>query len=184
VSRSRNEFDHEPARNSESLRANAGFELGQFALIRGIVLFGYHNLSADNPALLPEFSGVTASLNLAYTAPTQTRVQVVVGRELRQSYDPATPHYTQLAWTGVLTQRVFRRWDVQLTGARTRENYLAVAGTRAPTASTERFGGSIGYAIADQVRAGLGITSVTRTSEIPLRDYRGLAGGLSVTYGY
>lgn len=184
ASHGRNRFDHQPARDSESLRTNAGFELGQFALIRGIVLFGYHQLHADNPALQPEFSGVTASLNVAYTAPSQTRLETVIGRDLRQSYDPLTPNYTQLVWTAVATQRVFGRWDLQVRGGRSRENYLSVGGAADRTGFTDRIGGSLGYSIANQVRLGMDIASVKRTSELPGQRYRGVASGISVTYGY
>ena len=53
LSRERDEFTFEPARNANNYRVNGGFELGQFALIRGRALVGYHRLSADQPAYLP-----------------------------------------------------------------------------------------------------------------------------------
>jgi hypothetical protein len=184
VSRDRTTFDFEGTRNSENYRLNGGFELSQFALIRGTVLVGYHELRADNPVVLPEFSGVTAAGDVSYTAPTQTRIQVTVNRELRNSYDPRTPHYTQQAWGATITQRVFGRWDLQLNGGRAEQDYLAVAGTGARTDRVDRIGGGVGFALARQVRAGLDITSVNRLSEMPGRDYSGVLGGLSLTYGY
>ena len=184
VSRDRTTFDFEGNRNSENYRLNSGFELSQFALIRGALLVGYHELRADNPVVLPEFSGVTAEGDVSYTAPTRTRIQVNVTRELRNSYDPRTPHYTQQAWGVTVTQRVFGQWDLQLNGGRAEQDYLAVAGTGARTDRVDRIGVGIGLALAGQVRAGLDITSVNRLSEMPGLDYRGVRGGLSVTYGY
>jgi hypothetical protein len=184
VSRDRNEFEHEPGRNSESLYVNAGFELGQFALIRGVVTLGYHDLRADDPAALPEFSGLTANVDVAYTAPSRTRLQAAVERELRQSYDPLTPHYTQLMWNAAVTQRIFGRWDVQVSGGRVLQDYLPTARASGRTDATERVGGGIGYSLTPHVRASFDITSVHRTSELQRRDYSGIVGGFSVGYGY
>lgn len=184
LSSDRDEFAFEPARNSDNYRVDGGFELGQFALIRGQVLVGYHRLRADQPALQPEFSGVTANVDVTYSAPTATRIQALVDRELRQSYDPKTPNYTHLAWSGVITQRIFGRWDVQVIGGRAREDFRAAAGHASRTDFTDRVGGGIGYEMAKQVRASFNINSVTRNSDLPERDYRSVVGGFSVIYGY
>ena len=184
VAHDRNEFDHTPARNAGSFRAHAGFELGEFALIRGVALFGYHHLRADDPVSLPEYSGLTTDVNVAYTAPTQTRIEATVQRDLRQSPDPRTPHYTQLTWGGIVTQRLFGRWDMQLSGNRVRQDYLATPLLAARTDFSDRIGASLGYALAPQVRASLDINSVTRRSDLQPRDYRGVVGGFSMTYGY
>ena len=184
VSHDRNEFENTPGRNAESFRAHGGFELGEFALIRGVVLFGYHHLRADNPVLLPEFSGLTTDVNVAYTAPTQTRLEAQAQRELRQSPNPLTPQYTQLTFGGTVTQRLFGRWDVQLSGSRVRQDYLASTAAAARTDLSDRIGGSLGYALARQVRASLDVSSVNRRSDLQPRDYRGVVGGFSMTYGY
>lgn len=184
VAHDRNEFEYTPARNADSLRAHAGFELGEFALIRGVAMFGYHHLRADDPVALPEFSGVTADVNVAYTAPTETRLEAIVQRNLRQSPDPRTPHYTQITWAGIVTQRLFGRWDMQVSGTRVRQDYLASSLVAARIDVSERIGGSIGYALARQVRASFDLSSVNRRSDVQPRDYRGVVGGFSMTYGY
>ena len=180
----RNEFAFTPARDSDSLRAHAGFELGEFALIRGVALFGYHHLRADDPISLPEYSGLTTDVNVAYTAPTQTRIEAIVQRNLRQSPDPRTPHYTQMTWGGTVTQRLFGRWDMQVSGNRIRQDYLATALLAARTDLSDRIGASLGYALARQVRASFDLNSVNRRSDLQPRDYRGVVGGFSMTYGY
>ena len=184
VAHDRNRFEFANERDSESIYVNAGFEFGEFALIRGAAMFGYHHLRADNPAVLPEFSGFTTNVNVAYTAPSQTRIHALIGRALQQSYDPLTPHYTQLTWSGAVTQRVFGRWDVQLAGGRARQDYLSTPLSSGRTDSTDRVGGGIGYVLASRVRASFDISAVTRTSQVPLRDYSGIVGGFSVAYGY
>ena len=184
LSRERDEFSFEPARNADNYRAYGGFELGQFALIRGRALIGYHELRADRPAFLPEFSGMTASVDVTYSAPTATRLQAIVDRELRQSYDPRTPNYTHQGWSGAITQRMFGRWDVQVTGGRARQDFLAALGNAPRTDMTDRIGGGIGYEMAKQLRASFNINSVRRNSGFPGRNYDGVVGGFSLNYGY
>lgn len=184
VTHDRNEFEFERQRNSDSVHVDAGFELGQFALIRGTAMFGYHHLRADDPVALPEFSGMTSNVDVAYTAPTQTRLQAIIERALQQSYDPRAPHYTESTFTGIVTQRLSGRWDVQLTGGRTRQVFLDTPLSAGRTDVTDRISGGIGYALAGQARAGLDVSSVHRRSPLPRRDYRGLIGGFSLTYGY
>lgn len=184
LSRDRDEFSFEPFRNADNYRVDGGFEFGQFALIRGRALVGYHELRADQPALLPEFSGVTASVDVTYSAPTATRLQAVVDRGLHQSYDPNTPNYTRQAWRGTITQRIFGRWDIQLAGGRSHQDFHSALGNPPRTDFTDHVGGSIGYAMANELRASFNISSVTRNSQLPGRDYSSVVGGFSVSYGY
>ena len=184
LSRERDEFEYEPTRNADNYRVNGGFELGQFALIRGRAIVGYHQMRADQPALLPEFSGMTASIDVTYSAPTATRIQAIVDRELQQSYDPQTPNYTQQGWSGAITQRMFGRWELQLSGGRARQDFHAVPSHKPHTDVTDRVGGGISYEVANQLRAGFNINAVRRTAEFPGGDYKSVVGGFSVTYGY
>ncbi len=184
LSSERDEFAFEPTRNADNLRVDGGFELGQFALIRGRARVGYHQVRADQPAFVPDTSGMTASVDVTYSAPTATRIQAIVDRELLHSYDSRTPNYTQLAWGGVITQKMFGRWDVQLTGGRASQDFLATAGNPSRTDITDRIGGGIGYIIANQLRASFNVSSVRRYSELPGQQYDSLVGGFSVNYGY
>ena len=184
LSRDRDAFTFEPARNGDNYRVNGGFEFGQFALLRGRALVGYHELRADRPEFLPESSGMTASVDVTYSAPTATRVQAIVERGLRQSYDSRTPNYTQQEWSGVITQRMFGRWEIQANGGRSRQDFHAAAGNAPRAALTERIGGGIGYVMAKQLRAGFDLNSVRRQSGFPGGDYKSLVGGFSLTYGY
>ena len=127
---------------------------------------------------------MTASVDVTYSAPTATRIQAIVDRELRQSYDPQTPNYTQQAWSGVVTQRIIGRWDIQLSGGRARQDFHAVPGNSTRTDVTDRVGGGIGYETANQLRASFNINAVRRNAELPGGNYNGVVGGFSVTYGY
>ena len=186
VSKETERFDENTIRNSDSFRVSSGFELGQFALIRGNAFVGYRKLTPADGGLLPEFSGVTADVDVSYTAPTQTRLSAAVDRDVQYSYESLTPYYVQTGWTVRLTQRIIGRWDGQVSGGRDRLAYQALFDF-APAARTDyvnRFGGGTGYRMAEQVRVSFDVTSYTRRSDLPGREYSGLRAGVSVTYGY
>ena len=184
VSRETERFEFEDARNSDSFRLSSGFELGRFALIRGSAFAGYRKLTPAEGGILPEFSGVTADVDVSYTMPTQTRLGAAVERDVQYSYDVRTPYYVQTGWTATLTQRVTGKWDVQLSGGRDRLSYQALNDADARRDFVGRFGGGIGYAVRDQIRASFDVNSLYRSSEIPGREYGGVRAGLNVTYGY
>jgi len=177
-------FEFEDVRNSDSFRVTSGFELGRFALIRGSAFAGYRKLSPADGGILPEFSGITADVDVSYTMPTQTRLGAAIDRDVQYSYEQQTPYYVQTGWTATLTQRVTGRWDVQLTGGRDRLSYQAIDPLDARRDFIGRFGGGIGYTIGDQVRAGFDVQSFYRSSDLPGREYGGIRAGVSVTYGY
>jgi hypothetical protein len=185
VSRETERFEFEDLRNSDSFRLSSGFELGRLALIRGSAMAGFRSLKPADGGIIPEFSGVTADVDVSYTAPSQTRLSAAVDRDVQYSYDTRTPYYVQTGWTATLTQRITGRWDVQLSGGRDRLAYQAIVqAVDARTDFVGRFGGGIGYAIGDQVRAGFDVQSLYRSSKVPGREYGGIRAGVSVTYGY
>jgi hypothetical protein len=185
VSRETERFEFEDLRNSDSFRVSSGFELGRFALIRGSAYVGFRSLSPADGGIIPEFSGVTADVDVSYTAPTQTRLSAAVDRDIQYSYEDLTPYYVQTGWTATLTQRITGRWDIQLSGGRDRLAYQAILqAVDARTDFVGRFGGGIGYAIGDQVRAGFDVQSFYRSSNVPSREYGGVRSGFSVTYAY
>lgn len=185
-SRQTERFEFEPTRNADSTRFSTGFELGRFALIRGAAFVGYRHLTPADGGLIPTFSGVTSDINVSYTAPSQTRLGLAVDRDLEYSYDVFTPYYIQTGWTATLTQRVVGRWDAQLTGGRDSLAYqgLLAVSSLERTDFVGRFGGGIGYALGDNVRASFDVQSFNRSSDKPGREYGGIRAGMSVTYGY
>jgi len=184
-SRERERFEFDDFRNSNSVRLSSGFELGQFALIRGSAFVGFRSLTPADGGIIPEFNGLTTDVDVSYTAPTQTRLSAAVDRDIQYSYENATPYYVQTGWTGTLTQRIIGRWDVQLTGGRDRLAYQSVVpAVDARTDFIDRFGGGVGYAFGEQMRIGLDVNSYQRSSELPSRQYSGVRAGVSVTYGY
>lgn len=184
VSRESERFEFEDSRNSGSFRVSSGLELGRFALIRGSAFAGFRKLTAAEGGTLPGFSGITADVDVSYTAPTQTRLGASVDRDIQYSYDVDTPYYVQTGWTATLTQRVTGKWDAQLSGGRDRLAYQSNVATYRRKDFVGRFGGGIGYAIRDGVRASFDVQSFYRSSDVPGREYGGVRAGFSMSYGY
>jgi hypothetical protein len=184
VSRETERFEFENLRNSDSLRVSTGFELGRLALIRGSAFAGFRSLTPADGGIIPEFTGVTADVDVSYTAPTQTRLGAAIERDIQYSYEERTPYYVQTGWTATLTQRITGRWDFQVNGGRDRLAYQAIIPTvDARTDFIGRFGGSIGYTFGDQMRISFDVNSYHRSSVLPGRDYGAIRAGVSVTYG-
>jgi hypothetical protein len=184
AAREQERFHTETFRNSETFRFNTGFELAQFALIRGSAIVGYRHLYPADGGLFPEFSGFTSNINVSYTAPTNTRLTAVFNRDVQYSYDIRTPYYLQTTWTGTLTHRVVGRWDIQVTGGRDRLAYQALSERDARTDYVGRVGGGVGYTVGNDMRVSFDVQSFYRSSLIEAREYGNLRAGLSVTYGY
>ena len=185
VSRETERFEFQDLRNADSFRLSSGFELGRFALIRGSAFVGFRSLSPADGGIIPEFTGVTADVDVSYTAPSQTRLGVAVDRDVQYSYENRTPYYVQTGWTASLTQRVTGRWDFQLTGGRDRLAYQAIIqAIDARTDGVGRFGGGVGYTVGDQTRISFDVNSFYRSSVLPGNEYGSVRAGVSVNYGY
>ena len=183
--REQQRFENEPRRNSNGARFKAGFELGQFALIRGTAIVGFLNLAPSDGASFEKYSGATADVDVAYTAPTRTRLGLGVDRDVQYSSDFLEVYYLQTGWTATITQRLIGRWDLQLQGGQDRLNFEGIAaragGDRVDT--VDRFGGGIGFEIRPGTRISFDVRALQRDSPDRFRDYNTLRAGLSVNYG-
>lgn len=185
ASSERERFTFSPARNSNSLRFRGGLELGRFALIRGNAFVGYRRLKPVEGSALPEFSGITADVNVAYTAPTQTRLSLGIARDIQYSFEITNPYYVQTGWTAGLTQRVIGRWEVRVTGGQDRLAYRTsqlTVGARVDR--VDRVGGGVGYALGDDTSVGFVVESIKRNSDEPGRQYQSVRSFGSVNYAF
>jgi len=180
----RERFKYEPYRNSNSFKFSGGFDLDLQALVRGSAMVGYRRLVGAEGGTLAEFSGLIANVDAAYTAPTQTRVQTVVNRDLHYSFEIEQPYYVQTGWTLTGTQRVFGQWDVQFTGGRDWLDYRGLDPTDVRRDLIGRIGGGFGYDLGESVRLGFNMLWQRRQSPRVAHDYRQFTSGVSLTYGY
>jgi hypothetical protein len=180
----RERFANEPNRNSNSFRVSSGFELDLQALVRGTAIVGYRKLEGIDGGTLAPFSGLTANVDVAYTAPTQTRLQVLSGRDVNYSFEIEQPYYVQTGWTLTGTQRVIGQWNVQFTGGRDWLDYRSLEPGNRRRDLIRRYGGGIGYDVGDELRIGFDMLWQTRQSPRSDHDYRSFKSGVSLTYAY
>lgn len=186
ASTERERFEFSRERNGDSIRVATGVELGGFGPFRGHAFVGLRHLTSIEGRTLPEFTGVTADVDVAYTAPTRTRLDVHLRRDLHYALAPLAPYYIQTGVRGTLTQVVTGSWDVQLHGGHDGLQYRSAV-TRNGDGRIdriERLGGGIGYQLAPELRVGIDVESFRRRSEVPGRGYRGVRAGLMGNYSF
>ena len=183
----RERFQHSPGRDNDGFRIMPGVEFDPYALIFGKASVGYRKLNMLTPGM-PDFSGVVAAVSLSYAYQRTTRVDLGVTRDVQYSYELAEPFYIQTGYSLTVTQPIVTRWDAQARGGRYRLDYQRTSdpSTTGPGRLDHytTLGGGIGYHLSRDTRVGLNLDYVRRQSPVYSRDFRGLRGGLAVTYGF
>lgn len=177
-------FLHSPVRDADTYRVLSGFRFKPFALINGTATFGYRDFETLSP-LVPDFGGVVAQVNLAYTL-RATRFGGTFNRDVTYSFQTTEPYYLQTDWLVSATQRITTAWDVVGRVGHYTLDYeiIGVPGARQRTDSGRRFGGGVGYTLGQFVRLGLDVDYAERRSEAVInRDYDGIRAGMTITYG-
>jgi hypothetical protein len=180
-------FEFAPARDSDSVRVDAGFDLAPSALISGRGRIGFRRLTGVDGGGLPEYSGMVASVSAASTIGGRTRLEVVSERDITYSFEAQNPYYILTGATLTATPRLTEQWDVQGRIGAHRLAYQAERG--APELSVDRVdtytvrGAGVGYHVGRDLRIGVNVDHERRTSPVQRRVYEGYRAGISVTYG-
>jgi len=173
-------------RNHDGFRILPGIEFGRHALITGWARVGYRRLNSIDPAM-PDFSGLVADSELSYVFGGSARAALGFSREILFSYEVDRPFYVQSGMTASLTRQVAGPWDVQGRMSWYTLNYRqadALDGGAAP-GRVDRYnswGGGIGYRVGRDIRVSFNLDSIRRNSVLESLDYRGVRGGMAVTY--
>jgi hypothetical protein len=184
--RSRDRFEFTPARNADSSRVDAGFDLLPFALIAGRGRVGYRWFTGTGGALA-DYSGVVASVAASSTIRGRTRIEVTTERDVNYSWEVFYPYYVLTGATLTLTPQLTPRWDVRARWGTHRLAYRAMVGV--PGLQQDRvdrfkvMGAGIGYRLSRDMRVGVDVDRERRQSPVQRRDYEGFRTGISVTYG-
>ncbi|HOG27859.1 MAG TPA: outer membrane beta-barrel protein [Vicinamibacterales bacterium] len=173
-------------RNHDGFRLLPGVELGRHALVTGRAQVGYRRLNSTS-AEMPDFSGLVADAELSYVFGGSLRAALGFSRDILFSYWVDQPFYIQSGFNASLTRQVSGPWDVQARLARYSLDYqqAARAGLGAAAPRVDRYnswGGGIGYRVGRDIRVGFNLDSVRRDSVVENLDYRGVRGGMAVTY--
>jgi hypothetical protein len=186
VGRQQERFEVSPLRDADSTQINAGLRFDEFALVSGVAQIGFRDykpLSSD----VPGYRGATSSVNLEYVAFGSSRLNVLVGRDVQQSFDIDQPYYLQTGFSGSITQQIYGPLDVEGRGGRQwlayRDRLGAIGVIVDREDRVQSYGGGIGYRLGEDLRIGFNVDHLERESEVALRRFEGLKYGMSMTYG-
>jgi hypothetical protein len=183
VEAARDRFDLSPARDTDSAKAEVGFDLAEHALIAGRARVGYR-IFENRSGLFREYRGFVTSVGVGSTIKGRTRLEVAAERDVNYSFEVEAPYYVLTGATLTVTPRLTERWDVVGRAGLQRLAYRSVENSTAGrTDRVELIGIGAGYRLASGVRFGVNFDRQRRTSLAELRTFEGYSLGTSVTYG-
>jgi hypothetical protein len=185
----RDRFSFSPLRDADTLRIQPGVEFRPPALIAGSAYLGLRRLTARHDAL-PDFRGMAGSARLRFRLPGATAVEFAGDRDLGYSYEPLQPYFVVDGYGATVRRRIVGRFDASLGGQRQRYSYRDLVLPNRTGIQPERqdltlvYTMSIGYTLNRDMRVGLGVSRMNRTSNTNrFAAYEGFRVGTSVTYG-
>lgn len=173
-------------RNSDSLKVSGGLELRPLALVSGRAMLGMRRFEPKVP-VVPDFTGAVADVELAYQVRDFTRFVGLVQRDVDYSFEPSQAYYVSTGLRLTVTQVLGGGWDVVAHAGRTTLAYRQrtdVETDRGRRDQVEAYGLGIGRRLGTEVRLGLDLEYLTRSSTVQSRTYEGLRGGGVFSYGF
>ena len=173
-----------------------GFEFDPSALVSGKAAVGFRSFTAESPAM-PDFNGVVASVELAYTLLGATRFSVQFDRDVQYSYQELEPYYLLSEIGAGVTQRVSDSLGITARVGRWRMDFSGLMSDRAPddaegpgAAAVSRvdtavfFGGGLLRKISPDMRINVNVDAYHRSSLLLFRNLTGVKAGCSVAYTF
>jgi putative beta-barrel porin BBP2 len=186
VSEEEQRFTFARERDSRSYRITPTVTFSPDALLKGSLAIGYRRFTPKSSEL-PGYSGLVATVNLGTVILGRHRLDGVFTRDLRYSYDEATPYYLTTGGTVTMTSEIFGPVDVRLSGSRQLLDYRSLgqaAGTGPGNDTVTGYGFGVGYRLRDRVRLGGNADWSQRDSELSAnRAFRNRRIYASVTWG-
>jgi hypothetical protein len=178
-------FTFDTRRDGNSVTVMPGFQLRPQALISGSAFVGVRRFNGATDAL-PDFTGVVANVDTAYTV-RATQFQVRVSRDLMYSYEPRQPYFALTDAGLTVVQRITTAWDMVGRASRQTMAYRNLAGVDDLEKRVDRswiLGGGFGYHLGESLRLGLDANYYRRESQaLVFRNFEGLRVGASISYG-
>jgi len=185
VETQRDRFDTATIRDTDSLRIAPLVEFAPDAVINGRLTAGFRQFSPRD-AIVPEFTGLVAAGNLAYSLLGVTRFAGDLTRDVMYSFDPVTPYYIVTSGKLTINQRVGGPIDVIALAGLDRLEYQGLEGLP-PTGRVERtrtFGGGLGIRAGRTLRFAIIYDHAQREStDLDRRAYQRNRVFGSATYG-
>lgn len=190
-SRSSDRFPLASIRNSDSTEIMPGVELRPRALISGSAYVGVRRFRPVVASRIPEYTGLVADLDLAYTLLGSTSFAITHTRGIGYSWEFAQPYFVDNSVGARVRRALGPRFDVIVSADRHQYAYrnLIRLDESAPDErrldTTWNYGGSFGYRIGRESRVGFGVSYWRRDSTTrQFREYDGLRIGMSGNYGF
>jgi hypothetical protein len=182
-------FDFSQLRNSNSVTVVSGLELKPSALISGRGTIGFRRFDAID-SQVPDYAGLVAQLDAKYIFREATQFTFVADRNVEYSVEFVQPYYVVTGGTVSLMQMVGGRWFTAARIGQSRLAYRDVVAADIAAASLGRtdrvttYGVGAGRFLGQDLRVGVDVDHVRRTSVVALREYEGFRVGGSISYGY
>jgi len=186
VGRQQDRFPYSPLRDSDSTQVQVDFKFDPFAILKGSAVVGYRDLQPRIGGL-PGYQGPTAAVDLSYVAFGATKLSVQILRDVEYSFDVDQPYYVQTGTTASLSQHVYGqlfavgRFGVQQLDYRDRAGVVIEVSNRMDYIHTH--GGGLSYRLGRDVRLGLNLDRMRRTTAVTGHKYDELKYGMVLTYG-
>jgi hypothetical protein len=177
-------FDHDPTRNSDSIRVAPTVTFSPLGQITGTASVGYRQFNGLDPSL-PDYAGFVATGAIGLVLGGQYRLTTSFTRDVRYSYEEALPYYVVSGGRATLAVQTVRALDIRFTGGRESMDYRALAGATAPgTDWMTVYGGGLGYRIAGRLQLLAEAEFWHRTSELEMsREYRNKRFMITLNWG-
>jgi putative beta-barrel porin BBP2 len=183
-------FEFSPLRDSNSLTVLPGFELKPSALISGKVAAGFRQFHPLDSAV-PDYAGIVAKVDAKYIFRQATEFAFKVERNVDYSIEVEQPYFVITGGTVSVTQIVGEAWytaaRMGLSSLAYREMLTARAGVDVAGSRTDRvnsYGGGGGRLLGTDLRIGVDIDYVSRSSTVASHAYEGLKVGGTISYGF
>lgn len=180
-----NVFDAASERDATGVRATPGVEFSTGALIQGRAVMGYQRFDFDSSSVR-DFTGLVASIDLAYAPRPNARIGFTAERNLEYSFDILQPYYVASGIGANVTQQFSERWSGLARVARRRLNYRQAL----PRPTDPRIDGvtqltaGVGFRLGLRSRAEALVALNRRDSLRRDREYTGVRLGSSLIYEF
>jgi hypothetical protein len=156
-------FKFEPIRNTQSWFGTATFRLAPEAVVSGIVVAGYRDMSFVDPEV-DSYRGFVGTASLTYSFLEVGRLSAAMTRGVEYSFDTEQAYYVEQSVTVAYTHRLFGDVDAQVMGMHAAFEYDARPTLPAHTDTYDTVAGSLGYNLRNRTRIALNYEYARRRS--------------------
>ena len=182
-------FRLSPERDSDSVSVVPGVEFNPQGLISGSAHVGFRHFAGIG-AVLPDFTGPVASVDVSYRFLGSTSIGLTADRNVYYSFELAEPYYVAASYGGSFRRQVIGRFGVTVAVQQSKYRYRKlVADTQQD--STRRTDTIRNYSVSLGYRPNLGASLNVgvsywqrRSNQLGSRSYQGFRIGTGISYGF